>query len=55
MNIEKYVYINGSRRNPCELVQPQIGSVTIGIDNAPFPRIIRHVLEHIRATVDYYY
>lgn len=54
MSIQKYVYINGSLRNPCELVLTQIGYVRIGIDNAPFPHLIRVVLECIRATVNYY-
>jgi len=53
MFIQKYVYIDGSLRNSCELVLPQIGYVRIGIDNAPFPHLIRGVLERIRATVNY--
>jgi len=53
MILKRYVYINGSYRDPRELVQLQL-PVRIGIDNAPFPTIIRFLLEGIRSSVDYY-
>jgi len=53
MILKKYVHINGSYRDPSELVQLQL-PVRIGIDNAPLPTIIRFLLEGIRSSVDYY-
>jgi len=53
MSLKKYVYINGSYRHPYELDQLQL-PVRIGIDNTPFPTIIRFLLNGIRSSVDYY-
>jgi hypothetical protein len=53
MRLKKYVYINGRYRDPCELVQLQL-PVKMGIDNTPFPTIIRCWLNRIRSSVDYY-
>jgi len=53
MRLKKYVYINGSQWDPYELVQLQL-PVKIGIDNTPFPNIIRCLLNGIRSSVEYY-
>jgi len=53
ITLKMYVYINGSYRDPCELEQLQL-PVNIRIDNTPFPRIIRLLLNSIRSSVDYF-
>jgi len=53
MTLKKYVYINGSYKDPCELVHLQL-PVKIGIDNTPFPTVIRFLLNGICTSVDYY-
>jgi len=55
MRLKKYVYINGSCRDryePVENIWAQ--NVKLGIDNTPYPTIIRCWLEEIRISVDYY-
>jgi len=55
MRLKKYVYINGSCRDSYEPVEAAwTANVKIGIDNTPFPTLIRCWLNEIRLSVDYY-
>jgi hypothetical protein len=52
MHLKQYVYLNGIDGNPFEPV-PHISHAKIGIDNKPFPTMIRCLLSKVRS-VPYY-
>jgi len=55
MRFKKYMYINGSCRDHYEpAVSFCTQNIKLGIDNTPFPHIIRCWLEEIRMTANYY-
>jgi len=53
MRIEKYVYINGSRKNQLEIIDPLDNDIPRGFGNIS-TQAIRNKTEHIRTKVFYY-
>ena len=53
MQVEKYIYINGSHKNQLEIVDSLADNVSTGFGNK-YTKALRNKIKHIRTNVRYY-